>query len=218
VRRAFELSLDRDAINQVVYAGLYAPDAQAVPDSSPFHFAYKPPARDVAKAKALLKEAGVTTPFVINLMTGPTPDARQVAEVIQSMAAEAGFDVKITVVEFASSLQASSRGDFEAYYINWSGRVDADGNLYSFLRSDGALNDGKYANPKVDAALDEARTVTDVAQRRDIYARMWQQVSADVPLIYLWHAQNLVGLSAAVQGFRPISDGMIRLQGLSLAK
>ena len=60
VRQAFELSLDRDALVQVVYDGLYTPTAQAVTRSSPYYdAAVPPPARDVAQAKALLKAAGV---------------------------------------------------------------------------------------------------------------------------------------------------------------
>ena len=219
VRKAFELSLDREALVEVVYAGLYAPTAQAVPSSSPFHVpGVQPPKRDVARAKALLKEAGFSGPVTIALTAPNNPDTRQVAEVIQSMAAEAGFDVRINVMEFASSLQAATRGEFEAYQLAWSGRVDADGNLYSFLHSTGALNEGKYANPKVDALLEQARVVTDVAQRRSIYEQMWQLVTQDTPIIYLWTQKNIVGMSAQVSGFRPVPDGMIRLQGVSLGR
>ncbi len=218
VRRAFELSLDRDALVQVVYAGLYTPTAQAVPAGSPFYVpAVKPPARDVAKARALLKEAGHTSPVPVALTVPNNPDLRQAAEVIQSMAAEAGFDVRITAMEFASSLQAEARGDFEAYMLAWSGRVDADGNLYSFNHTGGALNNQKYSNPKVDELLDQARAVSDVGQRRALYAQMWQQTTQDLPIIYLWTQKNIVGMSVRVNGFRPVPDGMIRLQGVSLA-
>lgn len=218
VRRAFELSLDRDALVQVVYAGLYTPTAQAVPSGSPFFVPeVKPPARDVAKAKALLKEAGYTSPVPVALTVPNNPDLRQAAEVIQSMAAEAGFNVQITAMEFASSLQAEARGDFEAYMLAWSGRVDADGNLYSFIRTGGALNNQKYSNPKVDELLDQARAVSDVSQRRALYAQVWQQTKQDLPVLYLWSQKNIVGMSAKVNGFRPVPDGMIRLQGVSLA-
>ncbi|MGH7152660.1 MAG: ABC transporter substrate-binding protein, partial [Acetobacteraceae bacterium] len=69
VRQAFELSLDRKAIIQVVYDGLYTPAAQAVPPSSPFYNpSIQPPARDIAAAKALLQKAGVKTPVTVNMM------------------------------------------------------------------------------------------------------------------------------------------------------
>ena len=217
VRQAFELSLDRNALVQVVYNGLYTPTRQAVPQASPFYDkADPPPARDVAKAKALLQAAGVKTPVVVNMTVPNNPDLRQAAEVMQSMAGEAGFDVKITLMEFASSLQASTRGDFETYMLAWSGRTDIDGNTYVFLHTGAGQNDGRYSNPKVDAALDQGRIEQDVGKRRAIYAGMWDQLGQDLPIIYLWIPKNIVGMADAVKGFRPVPDGMIRLQGLSV--
>ena len=52
------------------------------------------------------------------------------AEVLQSMTAEAGFDLKVRVTEFATSLNEAEAGRYQAYALNWSGRPDPDGNLY----------------------------------------------------------------------------------------
>ena len=60
---------------------------------------------------------------------------RAVAEVIQSMAAEAGFDLKIRVTEFATSFKQAEDGEFQVFMIGWSGRIDPDGNSYIFLHS-----------------------------------------------------------------------------------
>ena len=219
VRQAFSLAIDRAALVHVVFSDMYAPGVQAVPASSPFYDPdLKVPAHDAAKAKALLKQAGVTLPVKVELLTFNDPDILQASEVIQSMANEAGFDVHIQAIEFASSLQASARGDFEAYMIGWSGRVDIDGNTYSFLHSGQANNVSHYANPTVDKLLDEARGMTDITKRRALYAQMWQQESKDLPITYLWIPRNIVGMSAKLQGFRPVPDGMIRLQGLEMSK
>jgi peptide/nickel transport system substrate-binding protein len=126
--------------------------------------------------------------------------------------------VKLTAAEYASALNASSRGEFEAFLTAWSGRVDPDGNLFSFLHSGGALNDGKYSNPDADALLQKARDVADVAARRAIYADFWTIEARDLPIMYLWQQKNLVGMSAKVSGFVQVPDGMIRLQGVTLAK
>ncbi len=219
VRRAFEASIDREALIQVVYNGLFATTAQAVPPGSAMYAkAVQPQPRDVAKAKALLKEAGVTLPVVVNLTVPNNPDLRQAGEVIQSMAGEAGFDVRLTASEYASALSAATRGDFEAFLTAWSGRVDPDGNLFSFIHSGGALNDGKFANPAVDALLDKARAVSDVTERQAIYAEMLKLTAQDLPIFYIWQLKNIVGISAKVTGFRPVADGMIRLQGVSVAR
>jgi peptide/nickel transport system substrate-binding protein len=219
VRQAFDLAIDRKALVDVVYSGMFEPTVQAVPSNSPFYdSSLKVPGRDVAKAKALLKQAGVTLPVKLELMAFNNPEVLQTAEVIQSMAAEAGFDVQIKSMEFASSLAAAHQGQFQAYLIGWSGRPDIDGNTYSFLHSAQANDDGHYANPAVDKLLDEARGMTDVAKRKALYGQMWPQLRQDLPITYLWIPTNIVGLSAKLTGFRPIPDGMIRVQGLAMSK
>jgi peptide/nickel transport system substrate-binding protein len=218
VRKAFELSLDRTALLSVVYNGMFPAAAQSVSQGSPFFTpSIRPPARDVAKAKQLLHEAGVTLPLTVNLTVANSPDLVQVAEVIQSMAAEAGFNVKITATEARTQLTAAIQGDFEASILYWSGRSDIDGNTYTFLHTGGPLNTGHYSNPTVDSLLDQARQVTDIAARRALYEKMWQQEAQDLPITYLWTWKNIVGMSAKIQGFVPIADGIIRVQGLSMA-
>jgi peptide/nickel transport system substrate-binding protein len=219
VRQALDLAIDRQALVQVVYNGLYAPAVQAVPAASPFYDqSLKVPARDVAKAKALLKQAGVQVPVKLNLLAFNNPDILQVAEVIQSMASEAGFDIKIQAMEFASSLTASQRGEYEAYLIGWSGRVDIDGNTYAFLHSGQGNNASHYGNPEVDRLLDEGRGMTDPAKRKAAYDKMWPILRQDLPITYLWSPANIVAMSSKVSNFRAIPDGMIRLQGLELGK
>jgi peptide/nickel transport system substrate-binding protein len=219
VRQALDLAIDRKALVDVVFNGMYTPTVQAVPPTSPFFdAALQVPDRDASKAKALLQQAKVTLPVKLELLAINDPENMQAAEVIQSMAADAGFDIHIQAMEFASSLQASQRGDFQAYLIGWSGRADIDGNTYAFLHSGQANNDSGYANPTVDKLLDDARGTTDLAKRRELYARMWPILRTDLPRTYLWSPRNIVGMSAKLTGFRPVPDGMIRLQGLELSK
>jgi peptide/nickel transport system substrate-binding protein len=218
VRQAFELAIDRAAINQVVYEGMYTPTRQPFPPANPFHVRDFPPTeRNVDRARALLREAGVTTPFPVELTVPNNPDLRQVGEVIQSMAAEAGFQVTLRAMEFASSLQAATRGEFQTYLVGWSGRVDPDGNIYTFTRTGGGQNDGRYSNPEVDRLLDAARVEQDVDKRKQLYADAVRLAfGQDVARIYLWHRKNIMAHSARLTGYRPVTDGMIRLQGMRL--
>jgi peptide/nickel transport system substrate-binding protein len=218
VRQAFELAIDRDALNQVVYEGMYSPTRQAVPPASPFHVpGIRPEPRNLDRAKALLREAGVRTPLAVEMTVPNNPDLRQVAEVIQAMVAEAGFELKINAMEFASSLQAATRGEFETYLLGWSGRTDPDGNIWTFIHTGAPQNDGRYSNAEVDALLDQQRQVNDVAERRTLLERIFRlAVVRDVTRIYLWHRKNTPAMSARVQGFVAVPDGLVRVQGLRL--
>src|SRR5215475_11072085 len=78
VREAFDLAVDREALNQVVYNGMFTPTAQAVPPANPYHLRnVTPPTRNVERARTLLRETGLPTPVVINLMVANTPLQRQ---------------------------------------------------------------------------------------------------------------------------------------------
>lgn len=218
VRAAFELALDRQVLNQVVYEGMFNPTAQPVPPTNPLHVpGFLPEPRNLERARALLREAGVRTPLAVEMTVPNSPDLRQAAEVMQAMLREAGFELRINTMEFASSLQAAVRGDFETYLLAWSGRVDPDGNSYTFMHSRGPQNDGRYSNPEVDRLLDAARIETDTARRRDIYGQIWAiAIRQDRSRIYLWHRKNIVAHSARLTGFVAIPDGLIRPQGLRL--
>src|SRR5881296_3262306 len=162
VRQALDLSLDRDAISQVVSNGEFMPGNQWVnPDHPYYQKAFPIRARDIAKAKALLKEAGVTAPVSVDFMVPKGAETEAVAQVIQSMAAEAGFDMKIRVTEFATSLKQAEAGEYQAFMLAWSGRIDPDGNTYVFHKSGGPQNYSAWSNPEADKALDDARLVTE---------------------------------------------------------
>src|SRR3712207_7189940 len=77
VREALELSIDREALNQVVYNGEYVPGNQWVSPEHPFYQRKFPiPKRDPAKAKQLLQAAGVKTPVVVDYMVPNNPETR----------------------------------------------------------------------------------------------------------------------------------------------
>jgi peptide/nickel transport system substrate-binding protein len=218
VREALELAIDRQALNQVVFNGEFAPGNQWEPPSSPWYVKELPiPKRDVAKAKALLAAAGVPKPAITMMVPNGT-EALRAAQVIQAMAGEAGFDIKLQAVEFASALDQAVKGDYQAFHIGWSGRTDPDGNIYNFVgcKAPPALNTGHYCNRDVDAELDAARSAGEPEERMAHYAKAAAQILADRPLIYLWHRKWLYAMNSKLVGFTPYPDGLIRPQGVTL--
>src|SRR5471032_728694 len=193
VRQALDLSIDREAINQVVFNGEFTPGNQWVSPEHPYYQkAFPIPKRDIAKAKALLTEAGVTGPVSVDLMVPKGAESEAVAQVVQSMAAEAGFDLKIRVVEFATTFKQAQAGEFQVFQINWSGRIDPDGNAYVFLHTKAPQNDGGYSSPEADKAMEDARLTSDPAQRKAIYEKLTKVVLNDEPIIYLYHRKLLI--------------------------
>src|SRR5216684_1514257 len=217
MRQALDLSIDREAINQVVYNGEFVPGNQWVnPDHPYYQKAYPVRSRDVAKAKALLKEAGFTGPITVDFMVPKNVETETVAQVIQSMAAEAGFDMKTRVTETATALKAAEAGEYQAFILDWSGRIDPDGNSYIFHKSKAPQNYSAYSNPDVDRLLDDARLVTDMAQRKSIYEKMTKSILEDEPIIYLYHRKNLIVHTTKLEGYKQLPDGLVRVVGLKL--
>lgn len=217
VREALELSIDRDILNRVAFEGLYQPGNQSVPPGNPFHVASLPvPARDLARAKALLREAGFPNGVRLRMSVPNTTEYTQAAEIIQAMAAEAGITLELQVIEVATLLRQWTAGEFESLIIAWSGRTDIDGNLWGFNACGEPLNGGKYCSEAADAALRRGRTATDLAARQAAYGDAMRVLLADRPYIYLWHPRLFFGASPRLQGLRAVPDGLIRLQGVKL--
>ncbi len=216
VREAFELSLDRAGIVRVAMDGEAEPGNQWVPPSNSFYAKNVPiPKRDIPRAKALLKEAGVTNP-TFTLMTATTSDAQRVAQVVQAMAKEAGFDVKIQSTEFATSLNLADKGQFDAYILAWSGRADPDGNLYSFYGCKQPLNYSGECRPQWDELLNRSRSTLDKAGRIKVFATLAAEAVKERPIVYLYHRNWLWAYNKKLTGMRAIPDGLVRVQGLKM--
>jgi peptide/nickel transport system substrate-binding protein len=217
VRQAFDLAIDREALNQVVFNGEFVPGNQWVsPENSYYQKAFPVQKRDVDKAKALLKEAGITAPFDVDFMVPKGAEPQAVAEVIQAMAADIGINMKIRVTEFATSLKQAEAGEYQAYLLAWSGRSDPDGNVYAFYKCKAALNYTGLCNPNVDSELDESRIPSDAGQRKAIYEKLTKILLEDASIVYLYHPRVLVAHTARLEGYRQMSDGLVRVVGLKL--
>jgi len=217
VREAFEASIDRDTINQVVFAGQYIPDNQPESVGGPYFDPDHPvPHRDLARAKALLEAAGQGR-VGFTLLISNDPVSAQVGQVIQSMAAEAGFDVTLQMTESVSLSQAADRGAFQAAMQIWSGRTDPDQNISIWVACDGFLNRGRYCSPPLDKILGAATRTTDTALRAGLYRQAAAIYLEDRPVLFLQHYAWLWGANAKLRGFAPTPDGLIRVKGMSLA-
>lgn len=211
LRQAVDALIDRDALVKLIKNGAasagrspFAPGSIANGDSD------KTTPPDVAKAKEFLAKAGKPDGFAFTFKTGTSPDNQRIGEMLQNMLKPAGITLSIEKLEFGTLLDQTTKGNFQASALGWSGRPDPDQNLYDDVITKGPMNYGGYSNPKVDELMKAARKEQDPAKRKVIYDQVMTILNVELPYIYFYHENNVFGLTKHVQGFVPISDGLIR--------
>ncbi len=216
VRAAFEKAIDRRALNEVVYEGRFIPSNQTeAPGSRYWNPALPVPDRDIEGAKALMRQAGVSH-LPVTLLMGTDPVGAQVGQVLQSMVAEAGFELKLVAMDGASATAATRSGNFQAAMGIWSGRPDPDGNISIWASCNGFLNSGQYCSKEMDDALAGGAATTDPALRVPFYRKAAEILARDRSHLVLYHFTWLWGINRRVTGLQPMPDGILRPAGVRL--
>ncbi|MBO9401796.1 ABC transporter substrate-binding protein [Shimia sp. R9_3] len=216
LRQALSYAIDRNALNQVVFEGAYAPGNQSFPPNSPWYNSSLPvESIDLEKAKALLTEAGYPDGLDLEVQVPNSTEPLAVMQVVQAMAAQAGINIKLTSKEFATLLADQSAGDYTASQIGWSGRVDPDGNNHPFVTTDGGINDSKFSDAKMDELLNGARVAPTTEERKGLYDEAMTLMLDELPRLFLYHVTWIWAYNDNMKGFTPYPDGMIRLENVT---
>jgi peptide/nickel transport system substrate-binding protein len=220
IRQALEASIDREALVKSLFNGLNTVACSPISPKSEFtsDAAQVCPPHDPAKAKQLLSQAGATTPYKISMITSNNPDSLRLAQALQAMVKEGGFDLVIKPVEYTALLDQQDRGDFELLQLGWSGRVDPDANTFAFVGTGGSQNVAGNSDPAMDKLLIDARQSKDKAQRIQLYGQVVTRLHETDPIIYLYRTRNLTGVSNKVKGVQTYPDGVIRTAFAGFAK
>ncbi len=213
VRRAFELSLDREALVNSVFDNWFEPACSPISPDSEFatEASNACPPFDPKEARALLEEAGADLPVELTMKVTNTPDTLRLAQAIQGSVSAGGFDIEIEPVEYTTLLDDQTNGDFEVLQLGWSGRIDPHGNTFAFVGTGQSQNYSGYSNEQVDTLLEQAATEVDMQARAQLYGQVVEQVQRDVPLTYLYRQRNLTAYSEDVAGISTFGDGVVRL-------
>jgi peptide/nickel transport system substrate-binding protein len=218
VRKAIAYAIDRKTI---IHTKLHDRAVAATGMLPTFHWAYEKDVEtygfDVEKAKRLLDEAGYKDPdgdgpavrFTIVYKTSSNKLRMAIANVIAAMLQEVGIGVELRVYEFATLFADLKKGNFQMslmqipeisepdLYINFfhSGRVPTRENL------DAGGNRERYRNEEVDRLIIEGRRTLEKEGRRRVYSQIQKILARDVPVVSLWHEDNVVAMRRRVQGF-----------------
>ncbi len=216
LRTALDLSLDRDAINKVVFNGDYTPSCTPLPTTGQWAVHLTCPSRDVAKARELVSRTGLPTPITIDLQVPNDSLNEELGTVIQSMAKDAGFAVRVDATEFTTLLANGASGKFQAQISAWSGRLDPDQDISQFYLPLSALNYSGNNDPRITTLINQGRTTVDTAARKQIYRQIAQATLAQRGIIYLFETGLTLASKKSVTGIGYYGDALIRLGHASL--
>jgi peptide/nickel transport system substrate-binding protein len=233
VRRALAYALDREALIDQTHSG------QGLPLEGPFlpsTWAYDPAlltryGYQPELAAQLLDEAGWRKPdggsvrlnsngdsLAIRLLTSADGLSEQMAHFIANAWTELGVSIEIVLEERVGLLSALEQGLFDAALVDVSTARDPD--LYDFWSQEAIVrgqNYGGWNNRLASEALESARQVSTIEERRPYYQTFLQHFEADLPALTLFqHAQSF-GIADSVHQVEigPVVHPRDRYQTLS---
>jgi peptide/nickel transport system substrate-binding protein len=212
LRKAFEMSINRGALNQAVWNGQMVPDCGPLPVQSPLHTKVNCTPFDPAAARALVKKSGVKTPVPVELMVATGSATQREAQVVQSMANDVGFKVSVRPIDLVSGLDLARKGQFDTFLEGWSGRVDPDGDTNDIITTGGANNFSGSNDKVVDRLIAQAAQTTDSKKRAALYGAAVKRVGEQRPLLYLYHDRWFLGTSDKLHGVVYPPDGIPRFK------
>ena len=205
VRRAVKHAINREQVMRFVLQGhgVVAQDTPVAP-SSAFYADVKAPAFDVAKAKELMKDAGLASGFDVRLFaSNERAGCIETAQVVKPMLEAIGIHADIQQVPW-DRFNAEVWKKETFFVSNWVGRPTIDEQLYPYFHSTGSWNEYNYSNPELDKLLDEARRDLDLASRRVKYAKIQEMLAYDGPAIIPYFANYATARIKTLQGV-PVS-------------
>jgi peptide/nickel transport system substrate-binding protein len=201
VRQAMAYALDRATIIHYLLRDFARPAYSLLPPESWAYngdvprYEYNPD-----RARQLLDQAGYRAVngvrFHLTMKTSTDESPRLVAAVLQQQLREVGIALDIRTFEFATFLSDVVRGNYQLHTLRWvGGNEDPDMFEYVFHSSKFSPNGGNrtyYANPRMDALIDQARGEADQGARKQIYAEIQRILADDLPYIELWYFDNVM--------------------------
>lgn len=218
VRQALALTVDRKAMVDFVTEGLGTIGNDA-PMNKAYRFHVDQPQRqpDIARAKALLAEAGYPNGLEATLIASDRPPLRtQLAVALREMAKPAGFTINVQTMPHATYLdQVWKKGSFYVGFYNMQATADA---IFALLyTSNAAWNETRWNNKVFDRLVEEARATADDGKRRELYGQAQKLMNAEVPSIIPTFFDLLSAQRDWVQGYELHPRGAVfRLDHVSL--
>lgn len=204
VREAVNLLLNRQEIidGALFGAGVPAgPLSPALVDWAIDSSSYACYSQDVDAARALLEEAGVTTPLRLTMTVLPRQDTRDIAQVVQQQLAAGGIEVELLNQEIGQFVQDWRNSNFDLFVSANGGSPDPDEYFYRTFITDGSTNVFKYSDVEIDELLEAGRAETDQATRKQIYEQVQTKLACEGPVAHIAYGALYTAVADNVNGY-----------------
>ncbi len=180
VRKALQLAVDNAIVLQLGYGNAGEPaENHHVAPIHPEYFPLPKIARDAAKAKAMMAEAGQAD-FEHELITVDEDWHKNTGDAIAAQLRDAGIKVKRTVLPGSTFWNDWTKYPFSM--TNWNMRPLGVQVLALGYRTGEAWNETAWSNPEWDAKLNAALAVADAAKRKEMMQDI-EQILQDAGII-----------------------------------
>lgn len=174
-------------------------------------------AYDVEAAKKLVEENGYDSE-PIKLLTANRDNFVLMAEIVQAQLTEAGFNVEIETMEWATFLDTARTGAYDMTFLSWS-NVTGDGSemFYPNFHSDnvGNSNRAQYSNPEFDKLVEESRTTIEENERKEILNEANLAMLEDNAAIVMYHGIVTAATDQSIKGLQLDPNGQWNLYNVS---
>ncbi len=220
IRRAIAMALDVPEIVDTATSGTTKASVSPIPLPSPFYGKLQAaiPARNLDAAKQLLKEAGYHGQPIKLLTTKRYPQLFTMAVTAQAMALDAGINIEVDVLDWATLLDHYTKGTYQSIAFIFSSRFDPSLS-YEMITGDKDKQPRKvWDNPEAIKWLDESSDTADTAQRQALFDKLEKLAREDVPAIFMFSDVRASAARTNVKGYRSWPLGQARAFGVSFAK
>ncbi|QOZ83069.1 MULTISPECIES: ABC transporter substrate-binding protein [Chromobacterium] len=225
VRQALDMAINKKAIIDAVYQGAGQPATNPMPPTQwSYNKSLKDAPYDVAKAKALLAKAGYPNGFELSLWAMPVqrpynPNAKLMAEMVQSDWAKIGVKAKITSYEWGEYIKRAKAGEHDSMLIGWTGDNGDPDNWLGVLFGCDAMNGNnfsKWCYKPFEDLIQKGKRTANVAERTKLYMKAQEIVKQQVPMTTIAHSTVNQPMLKSVQGFKVSPFGLNSFYGVSV--
>lgn len=210
VRQALDMAVDKKAIIEAVYQGAGQLAVNAMPPTQwSYDESIKGTEYNPEKARELLKQAGIAEGTEITLWAMPVqrpynPNAKLMAEMIQSDWGKVGIKARIVSYEWGEYIKRGHAGEHDAMLIGWTGdNGDPDNWLNTLYGCDAVEgnNWSKWCDAEYDQIVKQAKRITDQGERTELYQKAQAILQEQLPITPIAHSTVYQPMRKSVKGF-----------------